>query len=147
MDIGFKKIVFCTDFSDGANVAFKYALKAAVTNRAKLYILHVLPEPDAQFWRGYVVEDDKDLEAKARKDLHEKVSVEYLSKIPEGVEVETVYPVGNAAHQILDFVKAREVSLVIMGRPRQRLLRSLLYGSIASVVARSVSCPILIVPN
>ena len=41
----FKKILFCTDFSDDAHWAFTYALEIAKTFRSKLYILHVMPAP------------------------------------------------------------------------------------------------------
>ncbi len=146
MEIGFQKILFCTDFSKGAAKAFKFALKSAVNNKARLFIMHVLPEADAQFWKGYVVADDRDIEAKAREALHEKVAAEYLSQIPEGVECETVYRVGNAAQQIVDFAREREISLVVITRPRPRFLRSFLYGSTASKVARTVPCPLLVVP-
>lgn len=146
MEVGFPKILFCTDFSKGAANAFKFALKAAVNNHAQLFIMHVLPEADAQFWKGYVMEDGKDLEAKAHRALYKQVADEYLSKIPEGVECETVYRSGDAAQQIIEFAKERDISLVVMARPRPRFLRSFLYGSTASKVARLIPCPLLVVP-
>lgn len=147
MEVGFRRILFCTDFSQGAANAFKYALKAAALNHAKLFILHVIPEADAQFWKGYVVEDGKDLEQKATGTLHDKMQAEYLGQIPEGVECETVYRVGGASQQIVDFARDNDISLVVLGRPRPRFLRTFLYGSVASRVARSVPCPLLVVPT
>ena len=41
----FKKILFCTDFSEDAHWAFTYALHLAKTFKSKLLILHVTPEP------------------------------------------------------------------------------------------------------
>ena len=101
----FTKVLFCTDFSATADKAFKYAVRAASHNGAKLYILHVMPEADAQFWKGYVYEEGQDLEDKALKALQEKVAATYVPAIPEGVEYETAYRVGAAAQQILDFAK------------------------------------------
>lgn len=147
MEAGFKRILFCTDFSKGAARAFKYAVTSAQNNKAKLYILHVLPEADAQFWKGYIVEDGKDLEAKSRGTLHEKLTADYLKELPEGLSSETFYRVGNAAQQIIEFAREHEISLIVLGRPKPRLLRSLLFGSTASKVARYAPCPLLIVPD
>ncbi len=41
----FKRILFCTDFSENAGLAFTYALNLARTYRAKLFILHVIQDP------------------------------------------------------------------------------------------------------
>ena len=41
----FKKILFCTDFSENAHHAFTYALNLAKTYKGELLILHITPEP------------------------------------------------------------------------------------------------------
>ena len=146
MEVGFSKILFCTDFSKGAAKAFKYALKSAGNNGARLYLLHVIPEADAQFWKGYVVEDGQDLDEKTRNALDARIREEYLSQIPGGIDYEVVYRVGSPSQQILDFSRENDISLVVLGRPRRRFLRSMLYGSVASKVARLVECPLLVVP-
>ena len=70
----FKKILFCTDFSANADFAFSFACKAAVSNEnATLILLHVSPEPDAQFWKGYIYEVG-DMDAKARADIDQRVA-------------------------------------------------------------------------
>lgn len=145
-NVSFQKILFCTDFSKGALAAFHYALKSAMVNHAQLLILHVLPEADAQFWNGYVVEDGKDLTGKNQSALLDRFSKEYLSLVPSSVSCSTLCRAGNAAQQILETVKNENISLVVMGRPRPRFLRSFLYGSTASKVARTISCPLLVVP-
>ena len=56
-DSPYKRILFCTDFSDNADRAFAYAIDAAVRRPGcTFYLLHVIPEPDAQFWRTYIYE-------------------------------------------------------------------------------------------
>ena len=45
----FKRILFCTDFSESADAAFDFALDAAIRRPdSTLYLLHVIHEPDAQ---------------------------------------------------------------------------------------------------
>lgn len=143
----FSKILFCTDFSTGASNAFKFALKAALRNDAELHVLHVMAEADAQFWKGYVVEDGQDLAKKNNEALLAKIQAEYGQTIPDGVKLEAHLVAGSPADEILSFVRENGISLVVLGRPRPRFLRSLLFGSVASRIARKVECPLLIVPE
>lgn len=142
----FKKILFCTDFSATAENAFKYAVRAAEHNSARLFILHVMPEADAQFWKGYVYEEGKNLEDKALTALREKVAETYIPRIPEGVEYETAFRVGSAAQQILDYADEIGAELVVIGRQGNGGVRDLFFGNVAAKVAKSVKCPALIVP-
>ena len=80
----FKKILFCTDFSENSDAAFYYALNIAEGNPgSELIILHIIPEPDAQFWKSYIYEVD-DVDEKAKSDIDEKIREAYLSQIPKG---------------------------------------------------------------
>ena len=74
----YKRILFCTDFSENANFAFDFALDSAVRRPGCiLYLLHVIPEPEAQFWKTYLYEVD-DIDAKAKQDIDEKIARSYL---------------------------------------------------------------------
>ncbi len=46
----FKKILFCTDFSENSHYAFSYALNLAKTYKGELLILHITPSP----WKSTV---------------------------------------------------------------------------------------------
>lgn len=71
----------------------------------------------------------------------------YLNKLPNNIDSATYYRVGNAAQQIIEFATENEISLIVLGRPKPRLLRYLLFGSTASKVARYAPYPLLIVPD
>jgi len=65
----YQKILFCTDFSENAGYAFNFAVDAAVRRPScTLYLLHVIPESDAQFWKTYIYEVDN-VDNKAKRDL------------------------------------------------------------------------------
>ena len=65
----FERILFCTDFSQNAYDAFGFAVDAASRRPGcLLYILHVIPEPDAQFWKTYIYEVE-DIDKKAKQDI------------------------------------------------------------------------------
>ena len=143
----FTKILFCTDFSATADKAFKYAVRAASRNAAKLFILHVAPEADAQFWKGYVYEDEgQDPEDKALRALREKVEAAYAPAIPEGGEWESALRAGAAAEQILAFARENAIDLAVLGRQGAGGVRDLFFGNVAAKVAKAIPCPVLIVP-
>ena len=79
----FRRILFCSDFSENADFAFGFAVDAAVRNAGStLYLLHVLPEPDAQFWKTYIYASDADPDAKAKADIDARIARDYLIKDP-----------------------------------------------------------------
>ena len=66
----YRRILFCSDFSENADFAFGFAVDAAQRNSGStLYLLHVLPEPDAQFWKTYIYDSDGDPDSKAKAEL------------------------------------------------------------------------------
>jgi hypothetical protein len=107
----FQHILFCSDLSENADFAFSFALDAAQRRSGcQLYLLHVIPESEAQFWKTYVYEVE-DVDNKARHDLDERIRQAYLSRVPEGVSLKVEYRVGKDWQEILDFAETNS------GRP------------------------------
>jgi len=52
----YTNILFCTDFSDDANIAFLHALKLAAKFGARLHILHVPHSPFV--YAKHIVDED-----------------------------------------------------------------------------------------
>ena len=143
----FRRILFCTDFSTNAHEAFGFALGAARRNPdCELILLHVLPEPEAQFWKTYIYEVEN-VDAKARADIDAKIDGDYRTRIPEGVSFRVEIRIGNPAQQILLFARDAKVDLVVLGRQGHGAFEKLLFGNVAGKVARRANCPILIVPK
>jgi nucleotide-binding universal stress UspA family protein len=139
----YRQILFCTDFSPNADLAFGLAVEAAERNRGSmLTLLHVLPEPDAQFWKNYLY-GMEDVDTKARADIDRKVEETYRPRIPPELQFRTVFKIGNPAHEILDFAKTEKVDLIVLGRQGQG---SVFYGNVVSRIARTADCPVLVVP-
>lgn len=146
MDGHYKKILFCTDFSESAHFAFQFALRAAKRNPgAELILFHVIPEPDAQFWKGYIYEVG-DMDAKARADIDARVNEDYRSIVPSDIPFTVEMQIGDPARAILDYAEAQHVDLIVMGRQGHQPLTQWLLGNVASKIARRTTCPVLIVP-
>jgi len=142
----YRKILFCTDFSENANFAFDFAVDAALRNKGcTLVLLHVVHEPDAQFWKGYVAEVG-DMDARARAVMDHAVAADYRPRVPEGVNFQVEILSGDAARTILAFAAEQEVDLIILGRQGHGAITRLLLGNVAGKVARKALCPVLVVP-
>jgi len=142
----YRKILFCTDFSENANFAFDFAVDAALRNKGcTLILLHVIPEPDAQFWKGYIYELG-DMDAKARADIDHAIDTDYRPRVPENVNFQVEMLIGEAARMILDFAGEQEVDLIILGRQGRGAITQWLLGNVAGKIARKSVCPVLVVP-
>lgn len=143
----YRRILFCTDFSRNADLAFDFAIDAALRNEGcTLTLLHVIPEPDAQFWKGYIYEVG-DMDMKARQNIDRKIDEEYRPRLPPGVDFRIEMRIGDAARVILEFAKQDETDLIIIGRQGRGAITQWLLGNVTTRVTRRALCPILIVPH
>lgn len=146
-DSPYQRILFCTDFSENADMAFTYALDAAVRRPGSmLYLLHVIPEPDAQFWKTYIYEVEG-VDEKAKQDIDQKIAEVYLPRIPETVQFKVVMTIGRDYVQILEFAQQENVDLIVVGRHGRSALENVLFGNVAEKVVRKAPCPVLVVPG
>ncbi len=143
----FKKILFCTDFSANADRAFVFAVNTARRNsESELHLLHVIPEPSAQFWKGYIYEVDEDVDARARREIDEKLAETYRPRVPEGMSLVIAMRIGEAGQQILEYAEEQDMDLVIVGRQGAGAMGKILFGNITDRVVRKASCPVLVIP-
>lgn len=143
----FKHILFCTDFSRNADEAFAYAYQAARANpSATLTILHVIPDPEAQFWNTYLPELDN-FQEQANKDIKQRIHERYIQPLNGEVTVASEVLVGKDFVEILEYIKENPVDLVVMGRQGKSEWGSLLFGNVSDKISRHADCAVLIVPK
>jgi len=142
----YKRILFCTDFSKNADFAFDYAVDAAARRPGcTLYLLHVIPEPNAQFWKTYIYELE-DVDAKAKRDIDAKIDQAYRPRAPEGVNFEVHMRIGRDYMEILRFARENQVDLIVMGRQGHSAFEQFLFGSVTEKVVRKADCAVLVIP-
>jgi nucleotide-binding universal stress UspA family protein len=142
----FKRILFCTDFSDSAAAAFDFAVDATIRRPGStLWLLHVIHEPDAQFWKSYIYEVEN-VDVDAKKAIDEKVAADYLSRLPAGIEARVECRIGPDAATILEFARANQIDLIVMGRHGHGGVGTTLFGSVTEKVVRKAHCAVLVVP-
>ncbi len=142
----FRRILFCTDFSENADFAFSFAVDAAGRRPGcELYLLHVIPESDAQFWKTYIYEVEG-VDNKAKQDIDERIDKTYRPRLPEGVELKVEIRVGKDHQQILEFAREKQIDLIVLGRHGRRALEKTLFGAVTEKVASRAECAVLVVP-
>lgn len=142
----YQRILCCTDFSANADFAFHFAVDAAVRRPGcLLYLLHVIPESDAQFWRTYIYEVDN-VDQQARQALDARVNEAYRPRVPAGVEFQVEFRVGRDYLKILEFAREKSVDLIVLGRQGRGRLRKALFGNVVEQVARGAECAVLVIP-
>ena len=141
------RVLFCTDFSETADRAFACAVDAAARRpEAELILLHVIPEPNAQFWKTYIYEVD-DVDAKARRDVDAKIEQAYTPRVPAGVRFRVEVRVGSVSAEILQFAEDNDIHLIVIGRQGHSALAELVFGAVTDRVVRGARCPVLVVPE
>jgi nucleotide-binding universal stress UspA family protein len=142
----FKRILFCTDFSESADVAFDFALDATVRRPgATLFILHVMHEADAQFFKSYLAEVDG-VDEQSSELINTRMREAYLSKVPAGIEVKAEVRDGPDAATILDFAAAHRMDLIVIGRHGHGGVSKALFGGVAEKIVRKADCAVMVVP-
>ena len=143
----FDRILFCTDFSENADQAFVFAVNAAIRNEGcEFHLLHVIPEPPAQFWKGYIYEADEDVDARAKREIDEKLAEAYRPRVPADVKLVIAMRIGEAGQKILEYAKEEKMDLAILGRQGAGTVGKLLFGNVTERVVRKAPCPVLVIP-
>lgn len=143
----FKKILFCTDFSENSHYAFTYALNLAKTYKAKLVILHVTPEPvhPEQLSIYLPPERLEELKISQKKELNEQLQKNYLDKMERFKDYQVMIKMGEPFFEIIRSSKKEKADLIVMGTHGRTGLDHILFGSTAEKVVRKSTCPVLTV--
>ena len=142
----FQRILFCTDFSENADLAFNFAVDTATRRPgSQLYLLHVVPEAEAQFWKSYIYEVEG-VDAKARHDINERIDQAYRSRLPKDLELKVEFRVGKDYQEILNFARENQIDLIVMGRQGHNALQKAFFGNVSEKVVRKADCVVLGVP-
>jgi len=142
----YQTILFCTDFSENADFAFDFALDAAIRRPGcTLYLLHVIPETDAQFWKTYIYEVE-DVDQKAKADIDRKIEESYRPRVPPGVHFQFEVRVGKDYKEILAFAEEKNADLIVLGRQGHSSFEKALFGRVTEKIARHARSAVLIVP-
>ena len=143
----FKKILFCTDFSENSDHAFTYALNLARTYNAALLIFHVIIERASYYWSTTPKAEDE-LVASQTERVRQEINTRYLQKA-EGFKNYEILAreadEGRAFYEIIQAAREESADLIVMGTHGRTGFDHLILGSTAENVVRKSPCPVLTV--
>ncbi|MBS3763689.1 MAG: universal stress protein [Candidatus Brocadiia bacterium] len=147
MQIDIKKILCPVDFSDGSNLALRYAIAFAQAYHAEVEIMHVVEMP---FLPSYSTEGLPDFSLPIEQ--IQELCEERLSKLADkfdadGALVQRKVTLGSPFVEIIQEAKNGEFDLVVIGTHGETGLKHVLIGSTAEKVVRKAPCPVLSVKN
>jgi nucleotide-binding universal stress UspA family protein len=138
--VGFKSILYLTDFSRSSEFALKYVREIVQHFDSQLFVAHVIESPDYGFVppQGWAVVETMSEEA-AKTDM--EVVERQLGSLPH----QTFFRRGDVWSATRDMVASNEVDLIILGTHGRTGLRRFLMGSVAEEIFRQATCPVLTV--
>ena len=149
--ISYQNILYCTDYSEDAELALVYAVDMARRYQATLHILHVLhsnhrympTEVLEGMSEGDVAEASPELIQRVAADIEER----YRDKLEGHEQVEIVVLPGNPHVEILRYARNNQIELIVMGSQGRSETEQTHYGSTVEQVSRMAHCHVMAVRN
>jgi len=144
----YKKVLFCTDFSENADYAFDFAYGIAKRDEGLLYIVHVIPEnPHQAFAEGIMnTETLEKIQRDFEEDLANNYREHYVEKMENGIPYEIVTKSGREDNEIIKFAKQEKVDIIVVGTHGRTGIGHVFFGSVAEKVLRHSPFPVFVIP-
>jgi nucleotide-binding universal stress UspA family protein len=133
-----RQILVTTDFMDGTADAVDYAFSIAKWSHAKVTLLHVLNDIDADVSGRY----RDQLIRTIRQELDALIPPAFRHNGNVAVRIET----GRPMRHLLPILKEDKIDLIVMNVHGKTLLDRITIGRTAENVVRSADIPVLVVP-
>ena len=137
--IHYSNILYCSDFSEEAEMAFHHAVDFCQRYGAKLHLLHVL-HSGYKYMRHVV---DEKLLDKAEADLKSR----YGDRLQECDQAVFEVRVGVPFVEIVRYAREHEVDFIVMGASGSSELNKQTFGSTVENVARRAHCHVMAIRN
>jgi nucleotide-binding universal stress UspA family protein len=147
MNLQIRSILVPTDFSECGNYALSWAASLARTFHASIICVHVIePIVPTVGYSGMseplpIADISEQLEDSAERELPKLAECEECA----GLDVEELIVHGEAASEIVQVAKERNVDLIVVSSHGRTGLGRILFGSTAEAVVRHAPCPVLVV--
>jgi nucleotide-binding universal stress UspA family protein len=145
----YKKVLFCTDFSENSDYAFEFAYGIAKRDEGLLYILHVIPHNPQQTYVDTMIDSEtlERIQKNIEEDLDNNYRERYGKKIGDEIKFEIVTKSGREDEEIIEFAKKEKVDIIVMGTHGKTGFEHAFFGSVAEKVLRHSPFPIFVIPS
>lgn len=151
--IKYHNILFCTDFSEDANIAFHHAIDLAKKYNANLHILHI-PHSSYSYCRHVVdehVPEGSQGEAFFSEEIEKSAMAalkkEYADKLDDFENYTYAVRSGSPDIEIIRYAKKNNIDLIIMGALGKSELDRIEHGSTVASVSKYAHCHVTAIRN
>jgi universal stress protein A len=148
--IFYKNILFCTDFSNDAHMAFVHALGFSRKYKAKLYLLHIIPPQNPCSFSSETShtplteekssdEADQKLEEQALKTMIKH----YGNQLDEQDDYEMLVRTGSPDIQIIRFARHFNIDMIILGTQGQPEKDRKIFIRTAGNISKFAPCQVI----
>ena len=153
--VDYKNILFCTDFSTDANIAFVHALNLAKKYGARLHILHI---PHSPFTYNRDIVDEHVLAEKVGegqaffgediiREAEQSLREAYEHKLGDLKDYVFVIRGGAPDVEIIRYARNNDVDLIVMGALGKSELDRMVHGSTVANVSKYAHCHVMAIRN
>jgi len=135
-----KNILYCTDFSDTVQRAYKYVEKMVESGCKKVTIMHVQDKTKIDKHLSHKLEEFNKIDAERIEMLKEQLAKKGASNIQKKI------PYGIPTAEILNEAKTGGYSLIVMGSQGKGYIREVFLGSVSHNIARYAEVSVLLIP-
>jgi len=136
--LSIRTILHPTDFSESSRQAFRLACTLAADHRARLIVMHVIPE-ERPFIGSVMTPPAAEEYPEARETLGQ------FKTQSSRVKLEHRLVVGDPVEEICRVAEEAGARLIVMGTHGRSGLNRFFVGSVAEQVVRKAPCPVLTV--
>jgi len=153
--LGLHRILLVVDGSPASQQAVRYLVKFPLPDKVDVRIMHVLPpaqqplgmEPRLDGWRYQQIIDEANAALMERQEKKGKALLDRTRKLlqQKGIEAVPVLSRGDAATEIIDYVKTNKVDLIVAGSRGLSQFKGWWMGSVSRKLVHYSNCSVLIV--
>lgn len=139
----FKKVLWATDGSDGADHALPLAKALAQESDGELLVFHCVEMMRPAKAEGQIARfvNEKEMRAKVKGQVSELATTGIRASLAETTSA------GGVAQAIAGVAAEHEVDVIVTGTRGHTALGGLLIGSVTQRLLHVASCPVLVVPS
>jgi universal stress protein A len=153
--IEYKNILFCTDFSEDANIAFLHALNLAKKYGAELHILHMPHSPfrytkhvvDEHIPEGESENGQAFFDQKITDEARIRLRSEYEGRMGDFKSYKFEVACGAADIEIIRYARKNDIDLIVMGALGKPEDNKPGHGSTVASVSRYAHCHVMAIRN
>ncbi len=140
----FTRILVPTDFSAPSDVALEYARSMARVFGASLHVLHVIEDATLEgLGPEMFVPPTPDTRTVQMQEALERLSHRVTPDDRVALRAKSEVIFGKSSQSIVDYASDNGFDLIVMGTHGRTGIAHLLIGSVAELVVRTATCPVM----